>query len=134
MNKTYALTIPTISLLCEQLSNKNDAKEFLLTKYINAIYHEEDDFYEYRGYKFDYFMSGISFNGSKNSYLLVDREFNQLWLFDYGNIEDRWSDFIEMRRYYLPKPKNKTVLQSIIECFKYKFIQNIESNVSKNDI
>ncbi len=91
----------------------NDAKEFLLSRYSDAVYFEEYDYYEYRGYKFDYFMSGIAISGNRNSYLLVDREYSQLWLFDYGNIEDRWNDFLKMRNYYIPKHEKKTIIRSI---------------------
>lgn len=92
-NKTQELTIPGSSLP----SDKQEAQIVLCKMYPEIKYIESIDSYEYRGYQFDYFKAGRSTNGGENAYLLVDKEDERLWLFTYGDLEDRWQKYIKTK-------------------------------------
>ena len=99
-NKTSSLA----TFETEQSNDKIEAQFILKEMYPEIIYDSITDSYEYRGYKFDYFKSGIGFpSGSPNGYLLVDKENSQLWLFSYGEKEDRWQDYLKNKEYKRPK-------------------------------
>ncbi len=92
----------------ESPEQKNEAQEVLAKEYPGIIYNHEDDTYTYRGYKFDYFLSGISFDRTiPNGYLLVDPEDSQNWLFSFGDREERWKQHIEKRAHSNKKVENK---------------------------
>src|SRR3990167_6613796 len=108
MNKSQLLVAPdAIQYLSPD--DQKYAQIYLKKEYPGIIYHSEIDSYEYRGIMFDYFKSGTRFdlNGSLNgngSYLLIDKDDPKLWLFTYGNQEERWNDYI--------KTKNKWTIQN----------------------
>lgn len=79
----------------ENFSNKESAKKYLTAEYPGIIYHEASDEFEYRGFRFDYFLAGISHDPLKpGSYLLIEKGSSQ-WLFSYGDKEERWKDFLD---------------------------------------
>lgn len=55
----------------------------------------DDGTFEYRGYRFNHFLAGL---GAPNGYLLVDLDDHRLWLFTYGDPEERWSDFLAAKQ------------------------------------
>ena len=87
----------------------------------NIIYHKEEDYYTYRGCEFTYFKSGFSIDGdkSKDSYLLKSRNMPYTWLFTYGNLEDRWNDYIkkynEEKSWYESNPKDLNIFRRFIK-------------------
>lgn len=95
MNLTNKIT----SLPREMVGDKHEAKEFFHTVY-RCIKHDEiTDSYHYRGYDFDYFKAGISFvPGVHNAYLLVDKHNHKNWLFNYGDPEERWAEFLKQKK------------------------------------
>jgi hypothetical protein len=91
-----------------------EALEFFQKIYPGIVYHSETDSFRYRKYDFDYFKSGINIEGKGNSYILVSKNdgnrystsdsepfFFRNWLFQHGNPEERWWDFIKREELYL---------------------------------
>ena len=91
MNKTNVLAISAF----EEKNDYIEAQQVLKELYPDIEYVQSTDSFKYRGYEFDYFKSGISLNGGKNSYMLVDKANVKLWLFTYGDLEKRWKDFVK---------------------------------------
>ena len=93
------LTSSLASFSDESSDDKIKAQKFFNKKYIGIIYDFTTDSYEYRGYKFDYFKCGLGVNpvnlsfNNQDSYMLVDKNNAQLWLFTYGDSEERWNDY-----------------------------------------
>lgn len=94
--------------------SKDEAVEYLTNKYVGCIYNEGDDTFSYNGYKFNYFMSGISMNEKPNHYTLVDFEDSSNWLFQYENDDDRFEDFLKRKKnaLYPTLAKSKETLLS----------------------
>ena len=84
-----------ISLSGEKHNELEEAKIVLSQKY-KGIKYESGCFF-WRGYKFDYFRSGISIGGGPDGYMLVDPRNRNNWLFDFGDKEERWKDHISRR-------------------------------------
>ena len=98
-SKTYCL-----SVFRENIDNESkEAQEYLSKMYPDIEYIESSDSFRYRGIEFDYFRSGVGFDfdnferNGKNSYLLVDKENSKLWLFTYGDLEERWRDYLKRK-------------------------------------
>lgn len=81
-----------------------EAQKYFKEKYSSIMYEESTDSFCYKGYKFDYFLSGCSSEG--NGYLLVDPDDYRLWMFDYGNAELMWVEYLQTKqgRKELSKP------------------------------
>lgn len=92
-NKTNSIA----SVFFEKSGDRVEAQEYFKKQYPEIKYVPDTDSFSYRGYKFDYFKSGIGVTGCGNSYILIDKNDSQLWLYTYGNLEDRWNDFISSK-------------------------------------
>jgi hypothetical protein len=96
-----------------------EAFNYLTNLFPGIVYNEEDDSYEYKGYKFDYFMSGTCIDSQsyipngKYVYSLVHKDNDRNWLVS----PERWGNFIEMDKLHkeiieLDKPK-KSIFNKI---------------------
>lgn len=105
MNLTNSIAIG----IEEQLEDKLEAFDYFKNLYPGIKYIEQTDSYQYRGFEFDYFKAGISMLGLKNgsSYMLVWKPNSRIWLFTYGDLEDRWTRFMTERDEYFAQPKLK---------------------------
>lgn len=101
MNRTHQIAVFNNNPI--EIKEFEEAFSFLKELYPNIEYVKETDSFIYRGIIFDYFKAGINifwpqkgkFSGS---YLLIDPN-NPMnnWLFTYGNLEERWNDFIKRK-------------------------------------
>ncbi len=131
MNKTNQLA----SCVFEQPNDNIEAQQVLKKMYPEIIYDSTNDSYNYRGYKFNYFKSGIGFGGSPNGYLLIDPEDPKLWLFTYGEKEDRWNDYLEHKKqqnmkFYEKDKYGYPIELSINKPFK-NFVRLVCQNIRK---
>lgn len=103
MNKTNILGINPI-----QDGDTLKAVEYFKKKYPTIQYITEEDRYLYRGYKFDYFKASTTFDtGEAHSFMLVDIVDDNLWLFTYGEDEQRWQNFLTEKAKQKPAKVNK---------------------------
>ena len=83
-----------IPLLPPPEKQKQEAQEYFKELYGEEIkYDIKDDVFIYRSLRFNYFCSGVS-HGHKCSYILIDNEDSTRWLFTYGDLEVRWSEYV----------------------------------------
>ena len=118
-NKTYCLATSPFNL--HKPEDKIHARRFLEKEYPGIVYDSSTDSYEYRGFKFDYFKSGVGLkNTSQDTYLLVDKEDVRLWLSSYGNKEDRWKDYLKHK-----ERQKQSIKQSIKQNNSWEKIKDI---------
>lgn len=79
----------------EKSEDKNLAIEYFANKYKNIKYNEINDQFLYKGYTFDYFVSGLVVNSTEKMFMLVDCLDSNNWLFTFGSEKDRWNEFLE---------------------------------------
>lgn len=89
MNRTNEI----VTYAVESKEDKDLAIAFFKEKYPGIEYIEKTDSFVYRSFLFDYFLSGISFDRKTKSFMLIDKAYG-VWLFDYGDKEDRWKNFL----------------------------------------
>lgn len=110
MNKTNSLKCFEL----EKPSDRSEAQIYLKNKYSSIIYDSITDSYELKGEKFDYFKSGLMFTvPSSHSYMLISKEYNDLWLFTYGTDDEMWEQYL----------KNKENLKSLKKLENHKWWQ-----------
>lgn len=98
MDKTISLTNPIVTTFCLGISSHENAYKYFKTIYPEIVSIPETDEFEYRGIRFDYFLSGIPIDKtSGGAYFLVDKLDSKIWLSTYGNLEDRWKDYLKNR-------------------------------------
>lgn len=117
-----------LSLNCNWINNpltpkeeSQEAAKYFKTKYNNIEFLAESDSFRYRGMTFDYFKSGTKMGWNKGSegfsgnYLLVDpQNYRNNWLFDYGEPEQMWQDFLKRcSNLIIPIPKQPNKLKRI---------------------
>lgn len=61
--------------------------------YPGVKYLEETDTFLYRGVEFNYFQSGITFDGP-NCYILTHKGNFGIWLYNYGDQDERWKEYL----------------------------------------
>lgn len=108
MNKTLELITSTVAssgMLPDENSQAKEAIEYFKKKYEGITYNATTDTFIYRDVEFDYFLSGSCIplddsnpTGRHNGYLLVDKEFSDLWLCDYDDPEDMWQQYLKHKK------------------------------------
>lgn len=99
MNKTNQIA----ALSFEEKEDRLLAQKYFKNLYGDDIdYLAESDSYFYRGIEFDYFKSGIPLDkDGEPSFLLVDKERSWLWVYTYGDQEERWEDYCSVKYWTL---------------------------------
>lgn len=95
MNKTNILSSSEY-----KETDKIEAQEYFKEIYPDIAYIEESDSFLYRDYEFNYFKSGKQNKfvfPEKGSYTLVDKDFDYVWLFKFGDQEVRWNEYLRNR-------------------------------------
>jgi len=114
----------SIAIVNENDTDKKEAFNYFSNLYPGIEYQSSTDTYRYRDLMFDYFKSGIGINGP-NTYLLVSKGYPNIWLFTYGNKENRWDEFI--RRKIDENATQKIITNDNFLVKIFKFFQSIVS-------
>lgn len=95
-------------------------QEFFKNLYGDEVsYNESDDTYTLRGNKFYYRTTGTRmWTGKICDYILVDYDMPYIWLFTYGNREDRWIDYLEQKRLYSKKNTKRSFFKRLKRAFE----------------
>jgi hypothetical protein len=116
-----------VSYACALFGNRksqeidlSEAKEQFSKDYLGISFEEESGDFIYRGVRFDFFKAGMSIDGGKDGYILVDKLSTRLWLFNYGDKEARWKEFLNERC---------AKIESDLKFAKYK--KNLDKRVEK---
>jgi hypothetical protein len=89
----------TPSLGLNHLSRPPGEALAVLSRQHPGLRQDPDGTFVYGGYRFNHFLSGVPMDPSQPcSYMLVDADDRSLWLFTYGNPEERWADYVELKR------------------------------------
>ena len=126
MDKTNELTYCKL-FDTSKADRKNQAYEYFKRLYPDIEYNSILDCFEYKGILFNYFQSGVSLDGNDYNYMLVDKDDDRLWLFTYGDSEERWAGYLSMKNDWNNVEKLKESMYGKSELsFLYRMVLSIK--------